>query len=653
MRDEDLLRRARAAGIDAEWTSFDGRHHQVGETALRAVLAPLEAAAAPRGGLPEMITADIGAPITLSAPAGTYRLHFEDGAAEDGHAAESTPGHVTLPPIHRPGYHRLEIAGGEVTLAVAPARCWTIGDAFAGRRGWGLAVQLYSLRHTNDGGMGDFTALRSMVANAGAIGCDAIAISPVHALFAADANHISPYSPSSRIMWNGLYADPGASAWATRGGLPAEFLDWRHASAVRLAAFRQNHATLLAGLGPDLTAFEAFRTTHGAALQRHAVFEALHGHRLAADPTDWDWHGWPAELRDPDHAAVAAFASENANEVSFHAYLQFMADTALAGAQQAARDAGMRIGLISDIAVGVSPGGSDAWGRQGEMLEGLSIGAPPDLLNTAGQDWGVTTYSPDGLAQHGYRTLLQMLRSALRHAGGVRLDHVMGLARLWVVPRGHSAADGAYLRFPIDDILRLVRLESARHKAIILGEDLGTLPEGFPERLKSNGLAGMKVLWFERAGQGFTSPAHWPRADVAMTSTHDLPTMAGWWAGRDVDWRERLGVGDPPAEHAAREHERRALWSACQISQSRGDAAPDRTDANAIADAVCTHIGTANCDLVLLPIEDALAMQEQPNLPNTVDEHPNWRRRLPSDVDSMLADPTVAARLEAMAGTRP
>jgi 4-alpha-glucanotransferase len=197
-----------------------------------------------------------------------------------------------------------------------------------------------------------------------------------------------------------------------------------------------------------------------------------------------------------------------------------------------------------------------------------------------------------------------------------------------------------------------VRLESWRHKAIILGEDLGTLPEGFQERLSGSGLSGMKVLWFEREHVRFTSPAHWPRADVAMTSTHDLATVAGWWAGRDVAWRERLGLGDIAAEQAEREGERAALWQAIQHSSDRTDPAPAPGDVDAIADAVCTHIGTAACDLVLLPIEDALAMQEQPNLPNTVDEHPNWRRRLPDTVDSMLGQPRVSARLEALAKAR-
>ena len=670
MTDADLIARAHRAGVETSWQAFDGTHHEVTAEVLRAVLEPLERTAP--GGTPErtgsggaleqagsggalgqagsggvrpgFVTTDLDATVHMMAAPGRYRLHFESGGSVDGVAVLGADGGVRLPPVPQPGYHRLELAGEEWTLAVAPRQCWTIADALAGRKGWGLAVQLYALRHANDSGMGDFSALETLATLAGRRGCDAVAISPVHALFAADPGHISPYSPSSRSMWNGLYADPGIAGRDPSAG-STSFLDWRLASSVRLAAFRRAHAEMDAA---SQRAFAAFREAQGAALHRHAVFEALHAAHLAADPRDWDWHGWQPDHRDPDSAAVAGFTEAHADEIAFHAYLQFRADAGLAGAQAAARAAGMRIGLVSDIAVGVSTGGSDAWSRQSEMLDGLTIGAPPDLLNTQGQNWGVTTFSPRGLAEHGFGAFLQMLRAALRHAGGVRLDHVMGLARLWVVPRGSSAAEGAYLRFPIDDILRLVRLESHRHRAIILGEDLGTLPHGFHERLRGAGVAGMKVLWFERDGAGFTAPRDWPRQDVAMTCTHDLPTVAGWWAGRDIDWSRRLGR-DTRQSEAARPAERAALWQALSPSDA-GPPAPEAADS--ICDAVCDHIATAGCALVLLPVEDALALQEQPNLPTTVDEHPNWQRRLPLAVDAMLEQPRVAARLARLAGAR-
>ncbi len=234
--------------------------------------------------------------------------------------------------------------------------------------------------------------------------------------------------------------------------------------------------------------------------------------------------------------AVAQFAREHAHEVTRHAFYQFLADRSLGQAQAAARAAGMPIGLIADLAVGVDAGGSQCWSRPDETLIGLSIGAPPDLLSPRGQSWGLVAFSPRGLQLNGFSGYIDMLRAAMRHAGGVRIDHAMGLARLWVLPDGASAAEGVYLHFPLDDMLRLIRLESLRHQAIVLAEDLGTVPEGFQDKIGDAGMLGMRVLWFERAHDlGFTAPTGWTRGAVAMTSTHDLATVAGWWSGRDID----------------------------------------------------------------------------------------------------------------------
>jgi 4-alpha-glucanotransferase len=333
--------------------------------------------------------------------------------------------------------------------------------------------------------------------------------------------------------------------------------------------------------------------------------------------------------------------------VAFHAFLQWRTETSLQAAQAAAKAAGMPIGVIADIAVGTDSAGSDAWCRPKEMLHGLSIGAPPDLYNTSGQDWGVTTFSPRGLVQEGFSAFIDMLRSTLRHVGGVRIDHVMGLARLWVVPHGMSAAQGAYIHFPFDDMLRLVKIESRRHRAVVVGEDLGTLPEGFHERLRDAGLAGMRVLWFERDGTRFRPPQHWSHDAVAMTSTHDLATVAGWWQGRDLDWRGKVGTKGED-EDTIRNHDRAALWDAFRASGSAHGEMPGIQDGAAAADAAAAHIGHAACTLAILPMEDALALPEQPNLPGTIDEHPNWRRRLAAPADALLRRPDVASRLAAL-----
>jgi 4-alpha-glucanotransferase len=314
----------------------------------------------------------------------------------------------------------------------------------------------------------------------------------------------------------------------------------------------------------------------------------------------------------------------------------------------------MGIGLISDLAVGTDSGGSQCWSRQEETLLGLSIGAPPDLLQRNGQNWGLTAFSPRGLVANGFGTYREMLHTALAHAGGMRIDHAMGLNRLWVIPEGASGADGAYVGFPERDLIRLIALESQRHRAIVLAEDLGTVPEGFQDRLRDAGIAGMRVLWFERDQDGrFNSPSQWTPRAAAMSSTHDLATLAGWWRGHDLDWRKELGqLSDAAASQAERVQEKTLIWQAMQHSGAAQGEQPTAEDTATFADAATVHLGRSACELVMLPLEDALGLVEQPNLPGTTDEHPNWRRRLDGDAQNTLDAGATRARLQALQASR-
>ncbi|MFC2972848.1 4-alpha-glucanotransferase, partial [Azotobacter bryophylli] len=307
-----------------------------------------------------------------------------------------------------------------------------------------------------------------------------------------------------------------------------------------------------------------------------------------------------------------------------------------------------------DLAVGAAGGGSQAWSRQDELLNTLTVGAPPDILNRNGQSWGVSAFSPWGLKRHGFHAFIEMLRANLAHAGGIRIDHVMGLKRLWVIPQGGDQRDGAYLHYPQDDLLRLLALESWRHKALILGEDLGTVPEGFREELAERGILGMRVLLFEQDRQGrFHPPPHWPDNALATSATHDLPTLDGWWQGRDIDWRERLQIADTQATEEAREtrgRERRALREA--LAADGGPEADEVLDSAAMIDACVGFLGHTPAPLVLLPLEDALGLEEQANLPGTVDSHPNWRRRYPGDSATLLDGGDAARRLRILADAR-
>ncbi len=709
--DETALRGlAEEAGITTVWQDYRGVVHTVGASTLRALLTALDLPsrtdddiAASRIGLaaesqgygevvPPLITALVHAPIAL--PSGSrfagqdYRIAYDDcdgggsGFVREGRFADDGPS--IIEPIDRFGYHRLEVDGTSITLAVAPTRCYGVGDALSdvGRprdeRPWGLATQIYSLAQDGDGGLGHYGALAALTGRAAQHGASALAISPVHAMFSADLHRYSPYGPSSRLLANVLHVDPrgvlGDAAFdaaletvdgAARLASLADnaLIDWPASSKLRLSLLRalfDRFSTQVDARTEQLRAeFGAYREQAGDVLESHARFEALHATLAAEDPHMLGgWRNWPLQYRDPRGEAVRRFAEEHRTEVAFHAFLQWQAARQLGAAQRAAKDAGMAIGIVADLAVGADGGGSQTWNRQREMMIGASIGAPPDLLNALGQSWGLAAFSPRALRTSGFRAWIDMLRAAFANAGGIRIDHVLGLTRMWLVPDGADAHDGAYLRYPFDDLLRLVELESWRHRAIVIGEDLGTVPEGLPERLSAAGLLGIRVLWFERTwhtpGQPFRPPAEWSDGALAVTATHDLPTTAGWWRGRDIDWRAKLDLfGDysnEEAERTSREAERTLLWTAmCEADIAHGDRPAD--DSPPIAEAL-RFVGATPAPLALTPIEDALGIVEQPNLPGTTDSHPNWRMRMPQPVERLLDGDEIAVRLAAFAEGR-
>ncbi len=661
-----LIKRAcELAGVATEWCDIFGKRHEIARDDLHGVLAALGLGAENDGEFcdridqleqegrapPPLITAELSSRVFVPAPPGAWRIHFEDGGGSEGVAEADGTGCLIAAP-DRPGYHRLEIDGREITLAVAPRCCFTVSEALGreGARGWGLAVQLYSLRRPGDGGVGDYTALAEFAREAAGHGAQALAISPVHAQFSADPDRFSPYAPSSRLMLNALHvtADhPGAEAARLEA---LDLVDWPAMSRDRLGRLRRQFA---AGAGDE---FHAWRADAGELLESHALFEALHQHIWGGDPARWDWRDWPEEYSAPGASGIDEFRRVHQHDIDFHAWLQYRADRELAQAQRAARDGGMPIGLISDLAVGADAGGSHCWSQQGETLRGLSIGAPPDLLQVNGQNWGITAFSARGLRRNGFTGFIEMLSRAMRHAGGVRIDHAMGIARLWIIPEGRTANHGTYLAFPEDDLRRLIKLESVRNRAIVLAEDLGTVPEGFQARLQQDGIDGMRILQFERDDHRFKPPAQWTRRAAAMTSTHDLPTVAGWWAGHDITTRHAvLGLPQDQREEADQERarDRAMLWDAMQESGAASGEAPAPGDTEPVAAAAIAHTARSECELVMVPMEDALALRDQPNLPGTTNEHPNWRRRLAAAVGGVLSESGAQARLARLRALRP
>ncbi|WP_447903092.1 4-alpha-glucanotransferase [Pseudomonas serbica] len=684
MSDAQLEILATRAGLAVDWIDANGRPQKVAPSVLRNVLTGL---GHPAGSaqeidasllelqqvqqtrhLPPLITADFGVGLNLAhffEPLTPCEVHLEDGSR----LSLKLDAEAVLPGLIPVGYQHVDIDGQSFTLAVAPERCYSVGDAVDSPipRAWGLSVQLYALRRAGDGGFGDTQALEDLARVAGERGAEALAISPLHAMFANDTNRYSPYSPSSRLFLNSLYCAPGAilGERAMRAAIDATgladelkhledlpLIDWPTAAEAKHRLLQSLYEGFVQGEHPLHADFSSFRHAGGEALENHCRFEAIQEAR-AARGESLDWREWPQQWRNPRSAALAEFAEENAGRIGFFAFCQWLITRCLERAQAAARSSGMGIGLIADLAVGADGGGSQAWSRQDELLASLTVGAPPDILNRTGQGWGISAFSPEGLVRNGFRAFIEMLRANFAHAGGLRIDHVMGLQRLWVIPNGASPADGAYLYYPVDDLLRLLTLESHRHQAIVLGEDLGTVPDGLREKLSARAMLGMRVLLFEQDNTHFKPILDWPDNALATTSTHDLPTLNGWWHGRDIDWNARLGLVDASAEIEWRQHrEREREGLRRTLSQDPQNFREESHETDQVLDASVRFLGHTRAPLVLLPLEDALGIEQQANLPGTIDTHPNWSRRLPGYSEALLDDPDAARRLELLACAR-
>ncbi|MGW8136122.1 4-alpha-glucanotransferase [Sphingomonas zeae] len=623
----DLHARAEAAGLSRQWQDAKGQDQCVSDEALAAILDRLDT------GVDEVtfVSGELHETMTLpdTCRDGAARLILENGETVSVMLRDRT-----LSGIGQPGYHHLEQGERHWTVAVAPPRC----PAPPPGRHWGSAVQIPSLRE-GGGAFGDFASLARAARTLGRAGAATLAISPVHALFPPDATLFSPYAPSSRLfrnVWLAPAGDPVADA--------PSLIDWANAAPDRMQDLRLVYDRLDEAQG---RAFDSWRQARGERLEAQARFDALHAYFHARDRAS-GWPDWPEDYRDPASEAVDHFAAEHRDAVRFYAFAQWWADRALRDAADTARDSGMAIGLIADLAIGVAMNGADGWSRRGELLTGLSIGAPPDPLGPDGQNWGITALSPFALRRQGFTPFIDTLRAVFAHAGGIRIDHALGLCRLWIVPDGAPADQGAYLAMPFADMLRILRIEAQRANegrgAIVIGEDLGTVPPGFRDIMAKAGMLGMRVLPFERDEQGgFLPPETWSGQTIAMTATHDIATVSGWWKGRDLEWRARIaGRAVSPDDSNAREQERAALWRAI------GDDEPEPDDPGIVVDAAIAAVARTPCPLAIVPVEDLLGLDEQPNLPGTIDEHPNWCRRLPDTLDRAVTTPDVAARIAAL-----
>lgn len=697
-----LDRLSAAAGIAPLWHDVSGRQHRVGEDARLALLAAmglgvsstsqarerLAALAAAREArrIPVALVRREGEPLhvpvasaggrrrgmlRITGPGGTARrvaFDLDAGAPErvvaaDGRTVERFL--VPLPALPAGawsfGVEDEEAAG---TLVVAPGRCHLPPVLAGGRRRFGLATHLYSLRRPGDQGIGDFTALAQAAKATARAGGAMVGINPLHALFAGERDRASPYHPSDRRFLEALYIDVtavadfagSADARAALARLPVAALaagpdvdyprTWEAKRAVLEACFEA--FTRRPGDDPLVAEFGRFVAAGGERLRRFAAFEAIAGTRPGVP-----WPRWPAQLRRPDDPGVARFAARHAREVDFTLYLQWTADRQFA---QAAREGGLEIGFYRDLAVGAAPDGAEAWATQASLAQGASIGAPPDPFCAEGQVWNLPPPLPDAMAAGGYEAFRALIAANARHAGALRIDHVMGLGRLFWVPDGATALEGAYVRYPLDDLLGALALESRDARTLIVGEDLGTVAEGFRERLAAADVLSYRVLWFERDATAFRPPAAWPRLAAACVSTHDLPTIRGWWKGADLEERRSLGLADDAGTAAAREARRgegRSLLEALAAANAiPNPAAGEEPAADALADAMHRFIGATPCLLALVQADDLAAGERAVNLPGTDRERPNWRHRQAVDAGHLWETPLGEQAARDLGATR-
>jgi 4-alpha-glucanotransferase len=653
MADEDQLsREAQAFGIETTYIDAHGTHRAPGTDALREIVNVLASNARAAGATeaPSVRVVRKGRGNRLENACGegaAWRLVEGDHEVAHGACEDSS---VTLPTKLRVGSYRLVFdqpgakSAGEPVI-VAPAQSYQPAIFNDGQGVWALAVQLYSLRSHRNWGIGDFTDLKDLVRIAASFGASGIGLNPLHAISLDDPSMISPYSPTSRLFLNPLYIDveavrefPGLAA----AGLVDEvarlratdLVDYKAVIAAKLAALRLAY-DLFRGRGSAERRedFSAFKAERAPLIDGFAAFATLH--KRFGPP----WWEWPQEWRVPTPDKIAELWRSEPVEMDFHAFMQWLADRQLKACSNLAKRQKMPVGLYLDVAVGVSANGADVWSNQGAYVRELSAGAPPDLWNTAGQDWGLASFHPGVLASTDFRLLRETLRAVMRYAGAIRLDHVLGFNRLYMIPRGYKPNEGTYVRFPLEAMLAVVAQESHAQRCIVVGEDLGTVPDGFREQLADWNVWSYRVMLFERDQNGaFRDPRTYPVQALVSFGTHDLPTFPGWLSRHDLAVKHGLGI-DPGESDADREAAHRAIAEA--LARECGAEKPSTLE-------MLRFLARTPSRLLVVAAEDVFDMADQVNVPGTITEHPNWRRRLPVLVENFASDARLSAVAEVL-----
>ena len=652
--DAQVRRLAEAAGVQLRWHTIDGQAHEVSVETQRALLNAMSLpagtngevreslwrlAAPARAALPPLTMARAGEPTTL-------RVRTPDGwlVVEDAEGA-TTPlavsdGELPLPPLN-PGRYLLRAGAERGELIVGPPRAFEPAALAQGARIFGLSAQLYTLRRNGDQGIGDFTALAQLGELAATEGAQLIALNPLHALFPADRERASPYHPSDRRFLDPIYLDV-AQIGPTVGEQdhPAKLIDYPEVWAAKAGALAD--AARLA-TGEELAAFVR---AGGQALADFCAFQVI------SESHPGDWRAWPKGLRDPRGHEVAAFVAHRPHRLAYHQALQWLSERQLAAA--AARAPGL--GICRDLAVGAAPDGAETWASAGRLAAGVSIGAPPDAIAPQGQVWGLPPPDPHRWRAEGYRSFSDLLRANMRHAGALRIDHILGLNRLFWVPEGADGADGAYVAYPQSELLGVLALESQAAQCLVIGEDLGTVPEGLRGALGDAGVYRYTVLPFEREGAAFASPKTYPVRALACVSTHDIAPLAGWWDGADLEERRALELVDDDglaAARRARTADKQALLEAMTADGFGGAWSAEGPFGAELGAAIYAFAASGSSRIFMLQLEDLTGERVGVNLPGTDRERPNWRARLSATLDAAPRRPLWRAISAAVRAERP
>ncbi|WP_194436861.1 4-alpha-glucanotransferase [Vibrio fluminensis] len=581
---------------------------------------------------------------------------------------------VALPSQLPWGYHQLSVerkrrkAPYQARVIVTPQACFKQAAMDQGKKMWGPSIQLYTLKSSHNWGMGDFGDLKQLVAEIASRGGDFVGLNPIHSLFPANPEAASPYSPSSRRWLNILYIDVSSvpefalSSQAQQVVGSGEFQQ-------RLQHVRDTHwvnysevAALKMSILPLL--FAEFKVRHieanserarqflefvelgGDSLLHQAAFDALHAELHQQDQSIWGWPVFPEKYQRFCNQAVQEYIEQHRDQVHLYMYLQWVADCQVKEAQQLAESKGMSVGLYRDLAVGVADSGAETWADSGNLVQDMSIGAPPDVLGPLGQNWGLPPLNPQTLQAKGFQAYIDLLRANMKHCGSLRIDHVLGLLRLWWIPKGENATKGAYLYYPVEEMLAILALESHRHQCSVIGEDLGTVPDEIVDKLREAGVHSYKVFFFETSKEdgGYLSPAHYAGQSMSALCTHDMPTLRGFWHCDDLKMGKELGLY-PDEEQLQGLFDDRlkskqgildsVAWHGYLPEGIGRDASLVPMDKH-LAEALQLHVAAGSSTLLSVQLEDWLEMDQPVNIPGTVNEYPNWRRKLSMDLEHIF-----------------